>query len=583
MSAGAYSYTVTDANGCTSTASGTVSEPAQLTTTDTQTACDTYTWSVSGASYTTSGIYTFNTVNGSGCTVINTLNLTINNSTTNNSLTTTANNTYTWSAGIGGNGTTYTTSGVYTYVTTNGAGCPNTATLTLTIIVTGPPTAWYQDLDGDTYGNPAVTLSSVAQPEGYVVNNTDCNDTVAAINPGASEILYNGVDDNCNGQLDEGFQITTTMQGCGTTLTTIGSLIAAVSLGAPITGYRFEVTTVGSSPLEVQVVTGNGPNFSLTQLASYAYATTYSVRCMLQRSGVWLGYYGPACNISSPAILAEGGAASVTPSQCGITLPTISTLIATNSISGVTGYKFRVTNLRTGFQQELTRTLHWLSLTMLTQYVYGDTYTVEVAVRTTGASFSGYGTPCSVTAPPVPSLTTQCGTTIETKTKNIATASLRLVTSYDFEVRNMVTNVTANVSNNLNWFRLSMLPNYAASTQFRVRVRVLTSGTFSDYGDACFITSPAVARTVETVDNNIFEVTASPNPFDNNFGMFLNATSTEDVSIRVYDMIGKLIEQRAVKATEVVTQEVGNNYPSGVYNVIVTQGAEVKTLRVIKR
>jgi hypothetical protein len=81
----------------------------------------------------------------------------------------------------------------------------------------------------------------------------------------------------------------------------------------------------------------------------------------------------------------------------------------------------------------------------------------------------------------------------------------------------------------------------------------------------------------------VFEVTASPNPFDNNFGMFLNSTSTEDVSIRVYDMIGKLVEQREVKSGDVVMQEIGARFPSGVYNVIVTQGAEVKTLRVIKR
>jgi hypothetical protein len=548
------------------------------------TACDTYTWSANGTTYTTSGTYTNVTTNAAGCPNTATLVLTINSSTTNNSLTITANDTYTWSAGIGGNGTTYTTSGTYTFVTTNAAGCPNTSTLILTINVTGTPTTWYQDFDGDTYGNPSVSLSSVGQPIGYVANNTDCNDTVASINPGAAEVLYNGVDDNCNGQLDEGFQITTSMQGCGTTLTAIGSLMSAISLGAPVTGYRFEVTRVGSMPLEVQVfTTGGTPNFSLTQLPLYAYATTYSIRVMLQRSGIWLGYYGPACNISSPAVLAPGGAASVTPSQCGITLPTISTLIATTSLPGVTGYKFRVTNTRTGFQQELTRTLHWFSLTMLTQYVYGDTYSVEVAVKTSSSVFSGYGTPCNVTAPAVPSLTTQCGLTIATKTTNITTSSLNLVTSYDFEVRNMVSNVTANVSNNLNWLRLSMLPNYAASTQFRVRVRVLSSGTFSDYGDACFITSPNVARTVETVNNNVFEVTASPNPFDNNFGMFLNSTSTEDVSIRVYDMIGKLVEQREVKATEVITQEVGNNYPSGVYNIIVSQEDNIQTLRVIKR
>ena len=65
--------------------------------------------------------------------------------------------------------------------------------------------------------------------------------------------------------------------------------------------------------------------------------------------------------------------------------------------------------------------------------------------------------------------------------------------------------------------------------------------------------------------------------------MFLNSTSTQDVSIRVYDMIGKLVEQREVKSGDVVMQEIGARFPSGVYNVIVSQGTEVKTFRVIKR
>jgi hypothetical protein len=350
-----------------------------------------------------------------------------------------------------------------------------------------------------------------------------------------------------------------------------------------ITGYRFEVTKVGSSPLEVQTIDRTVQYFNLTQLPSFAYASTYSIRVMLQKNGVWLNYYGTVCNVSSPAVLSSTGATQVTPSQCGITLPTISSLIATTSLPGATGYRFRVTNQRTGFQQELPRTLHWFAITMLNQYNYGDTYTVEVAVKTTG-SYSGYGSPCDVTTPPVPSLTTQCETTIVGKNTNITTASLDRVTSYNFEVTNQTTNAVAFVSNNFNWFRLNMLNNYSPTTDYAVRVQVLSSGIWSDWGDACYITSPAIARTIESpFASNLFEVVTSPNPFGNHFEMFLNSTSAADVAIKVYDMLGRIVEQRIVKSNEVITQEIGNNYSTGVYNVIVTQGEEVKTLRVIKR
>jgi hypothetical protein len=48
-------------------------------------------------------------------------------------------------------------------------------------------------------------------------------------------------------------------------------------------------------------------------------------------------------------------------------------------------------------------------------------------------------------------------------------------------------------------------------------------------------------------------------------------------------MTGRLLEVRNVEVTEMESQEIGARYPSGVYNVIVTQGADVKTLRVVKR
>jgi hypothetical protein len=48
-------------------------------------------------------------------------------------------------------------------------------------------------------------------------------------------------------------------------------------------------------------------------------------------------------------------------------------------------------------------------------------------------------------------------------------------------------------------------------------------------------------------------------------------------------MLGKLLDARTIQAIDFISEDFGTNYPAGVYNVIVTQGEEVKTLRVIKR
>jgi hypothetical protein len=233
VTAGAYSYTVTDANGCSSTTTGTVSQPDQLTNSTTASACGSYTWSVNGQTYSTTGTYTGTTTNGSGCSVNETLNLTIIPNTT-GTTTVSACDTYTWSEGNGntytstpttaptfvsgcntqtlaltinqsttssetqtacdsytwtaGTGTTYNASGTYTSTSTNAAGCTHTKTLVLTInnstssveTVTSPTCGTY------TWSANSTTYTSSGTYTSTSTNVAGCPDTktlVLTINP----------------------------------------------------------------------------------------------------------------------------------------------------------------------------------------------------------------------------------------------------------------------------------------------------------------------------------------------------------------------------------------------------------------
>jgi len=59
---------------------------------------------------------------------------------------------------------------------------------------------YYADTDNDNYGDPDNTIENCSQPNGYVQNNLDCDDTDDDINPAADEILDDGIDQDCDGQ-----------------------------------------------------------------------------------------------------------------------------------------------------------------------------------------------------------------------------------------------------------------------------------------------------------------------------------------------------------------------------------------------
>lgn len=62
---------------------------------------------------------------------------------------------------------------------------------------------WYADDDRDGYGDPSDATEDCTAPDGYVADSSDCDDTASTANPGQAEVEADGVDNDCDGVVDE--------------------------------------------------------------------------------------------------------------------------------------------------------------------------------------------------------------------------------------------------------------------------------------------------------------------------------------------------------------------------------------------
>ncbi|MDP4730922.1 MAG: MopE-related protein, partial [Flavobacteriales bacterium] len=111
---------------------------------------------------------------------------------TSNTTVATACDSYTWSV----NGLTYSNSGSYSVT----LGC-HTEVLSLTI---NASSVYYEDIDADGYGSTVAVNFCDVPSSGYSPITGDCNDNQPAVNPNSLENCFNAIDDNCDGNINEG-------------------------------------------------------------------------------------------------------------------------------------------------------------------------------------------------------------------------------------------------------------------------------------------------------------------------------------------------------------------------------------------
>jgi hypothetical protein len=402
------------------------------------------TYSVTGNSFTVNPTantdYTVTGADAIGCTntaiisvTVNALpNITVNTSSasicngSSSTLTGNAGVTYLWNTGA-------TTSAIvvspsvttnYTVTGTDGNGCSNTASLTLTVnncpattsltpvscgstVTSLDDILYYHAVSGAT--NYRVEIVSAQQSYSVVnVRNRTVPDfklswipgtqygrtytiRVAAFVAGA----WRSFGPACSVTTASVVPTTQLSAGsCSVTLSTLDQTLNFAQVPGA-TNYRLEITN-SSQPLNIVSVRNNTVlNFKLSFFSGIQYNRTYNIRIGAYVNGAWEPY-GSICQVTTPS---SAPTPSLVAAVCGATVASLGQVVNFTTVSGATNYRVLVTNATQSLSAVNTRnnTQATFALSFIPNTIANRTYDVSVAAFV-GGVWGAYGPVCQLTA-----------------------------------------------------------------------------------------------------------------------------------------------------------------------------------------
>lgn len=366
---------------------------------------------------------------------------------------------------------------------------------------------------------------------------------------------------------------------CNSTITSFTqALYTTTAIGAQ--GYRFRVKNGATE----QILERTVPYITLNLLTSPAFGVTYLIDVSVKLNNEWTDY-GKVCKVNTVNTV-QSSKLEICNSG-GTSIAAFSTPVYAVYVPSAANYRFQITS--TQGTTVFDRPTRYFTLNMIAGYDYNVDYSVRVATLS-GGVWSEYGDPCviRVDMPTVTLRPQYCGGTVAKKGTAIYANNYPGAVSYRFRVTYNA--VQYEINRNVGYFMLSNVPTFIpAGATVSVEVKVFTAGAESAYGAPCNVTlanpngRPGAENATDSgSDSAGAKLSGFPNPFSESFAINFASESEEMVNIVVYDMTGKLVDRRSVSVNELPTLKIGDNFAAGVYNLILTQGETVKTLRVVK-
>ena len=414
----------------------------------------------------------------------------------------------------------------------------------------------------------------------YTITDAKGCTTTASVTINASDLVATS---NAGTITCSGGTTTVVVSGTGGTAPYTGIGTFTVSAG----DYSYTITDANGCTSTVSGTISEPAQLTTTTIVNQVLPYTWSLNGVTYSiTGVYTfnTVDGNGCTVINTLNLTIG--TNIAPTQCGSTLSTINQQIYANLVPNAQAYRFRVTDLTTNQVQTIDKALRVFSLNQLASFNFARTYSVEVAARV-GGVWQAYGVSCNVTTP---SATTQiqasqCGSMLSLVGSVTYANNVPFANGYRFRITNLLSSSSVEVDRLTREVRLNNISGFPVEegTSYSIEVAVINrDGSYLPYGTICNVTTPGGNLRSDAIQVS-FKAIAYPNPFNENFMLDVSTTSQEFIQVRIYDMVGKLIEDKKVEVDSITNLEVGFAYPSGIYNVIVSQGDEIQTLRVIKR
>ena len=597
---GSYTCTSINSQGCLHTQTLTLTIKQNTSSSVSATACNSYTWSTSGLAYTASGTYTKTSLNTAGCVHTTTLNLTINNSTSSTQAVT-ACNTYTWSA----SGLTYTVSGTYTKTSLNSAGCLNTATLNLTINNTTTNTSsatacdtYTWGVNGNTYTTSgtytATSLNAAGCVQSETLNLVIQSTAVTTINISSCGSYTWSCDGNT--YTASGTYTCTSMTTSGCLQTTI--MVLTINSAPVITGLNITGITGTSATANWNPVSGTGWYSLRYRVAgsssAYTFITIVSPASSKLISGLTPGvtyevgiqtFCGGAAGAWSPSVNFTTNNGCSTPVGLVVSLITPQTAtFSWTAVVGATSYQIRYRVIGSPTWITTTSTVANKAVSGL---ISSSNYEVQVAV-VCGSISSAFGSSVNFTT------LAPCGTPSGLSVTNITNTTSKL--NWLASTSATYYSVRYRAVGSLTWITGTSTPTNKSitgltpGTQYEFQVAG-SCGTLGSYS-ASFLwttstTVPPTAgnKVVDTEESIVSDVNIYPNPTSDVLNIDLTANQAQTTTVKVLDMSGRLIKQvqlKTEKGMNPMSISLGE-LASGIYALQIFEDAKLSHVSKIEK